>query len=58
MLLKLSQVDAVQGETAHVTFVDYGNSASCEVHKLQSNDAMTGEDGQLGRYIKRNKLNF
>ena len=52
MLLKLSQVDPVQGETAHVTFVDYGNSASCEVHKLQSSDAMIGEDGQL-----REKLN-
>ena len=51
MLLKLSQVDAVQGETAHVTFVDYGNSASCEVHKLQSNDAMIGEDGQLREKI-------
>ena len=47
MLLKLSQVDAVQGETVHVTFVDYGNSASCEVHKLQSNNTMIGEDGQL-----------
>ena len=47
MLLKISQVDAVQGETAHVTFVDYGNSTYCEVHKLQPNDAMIGEDGQL-----------
>ena len=51
MLLKLSQVDAVQGETAYVTFVDYGNSASCKVHKLQSNDAPIGEDGQLGEKL-------
>ena len=41
------KVDAVTGDTAEVTFVEYGNSATCALDHLQPWDALIGEDGLL-----------
>ena len=41
------KVDAVTGDMTEVTFVEYGNSATCALGHLQPWDALIGEDGQL-----------
>ena len=41
------KVDAVTGDAAEVTFVEYGNSATCTLGQLQPWDALIDEDGQL-----------
>ena len=41
------KVDAITGDAAEVTFVEYGNSATCALNHLQPWDALIGEDGQL-----------
>ena len=43
----LLKVDAVTGDAAEVTFVEYGNSATCALGQLHPWDALIGEDGQL-----------
>jgi len=42
-----AQVDAVTGDAAEVTFVEYGNSATCALGQLQPWDALIDEGGQL-----------
>ena len=46
-LLLLLKVDAVTVDAAEVTFVEYGNSATCALGQLQPWDALIDEDGQL-----------
>eukprot|EP00092_Neocalanus_flemingeri_P024912 GFUD01027017.1.p1 GENE.GFUD01027017.1~~GFUD01027017.1.p1 ORF type:complete len:747 (+),score=261.88 GFUD01027017.1:39-2243(+) len=43
----LAVVEGVEGDTAVVTFTQYGNSAYCPVELLREEDTKIGADGQL-----------
>ena len=40
-------IDGVEGNTAVVTFTEYGNSAYCDLDNLREPGTLIGEDGQL-----------
>ena len=40
-------IDGIEGNTAVVTFTEYGNSAYCDLDNLREPGAVIGEDGQL-----------
>lgn len=45
--MPLLKIDVVYGDTAEVTFVEYGISATCLLKDLRLKEAMISEDGQL-----------
>ena len=48
MITPLLKIDVVYGDTVEVTFVEYGNSATCLLGDLQPKEALISED-ELGR---------
>ena len=40
-------IDGIEGNTAVVTFTEYGNSAYCDLDNLREPETVIGEDGQL-----------
>ena len=40
-------IDGIEGNTAVVTFTEYGNSAYCDLDNLREPGTVIGEDGQL-----------
>ena len=47
MITPLLEIDVVYGDTVEVTFVEYGNSATCLLGDLRPKEAMISEDGHL-----------